>query len=174
MGHSKDLGLLAGHSKDIADPGTGAEIVRAVIEAWGPVTTPALLRTPLPALIAQAVAALTGLADAGALTLDESSELQGRIQALTVLASAPDEPAEPAEPAGRTPGSPVAPEGSLADVLAATLPDPSLGGAWDVAATALAATAAVIGQAVSAPEGGRLGAAAVVSAWPDWVAAATA
>lgn len=173
MGRSTDVGPVAGHSKDgpqeghsknllsHLDPQIRAAIVRSVIDAWGPLEVPALLQAPLSALISQAVAALVELADSEALTRDQSAELQGRIRAVVVLASAPGASAAP---------GPAEQPGSLFDVLAATLPEPSLVGSWDVAATAVAATAAVIGEAISAGEGGVLAAAQVVSAWPRWVA----
>ncbi|WP_432840907.1 hypothetical protein [Dactylosporangium sp. CA-092794] len=159
MGHSKDI--AASHSKDLTDTQRAA-LVRDLVSAWGQVEVPALRETPPAALVGLATRAVVALADAEILSPDQSAELQGRIQALAVLAA-------PAEFAMLV--TDALPD-TLFEALSSTLPDTSLATSWNVLLTAIVATAAVLAATVTDSTGADVAAHHVLVAWPGWVATA--
>jgi hypothetical protein len=167
MSHSKDLpaghnkNLLSGHSKDVlarlnADEVSG--LVRDLIHNWGAVEAPTLRDVAPAALVGLATRSVMALAGAGMLSVDQSAELQGRIQALEVLAAGPEFSTTPTG----------APPVGVYEALSSTLPDTSLATSWNVLLTALVATAAVLGTTVAAKDGADTAAAEMLVAWPGW------
>jgi hypothetical protein len=151
MSHSKDLGSL------LTEQEQEATLV-SLLSAWGPVEVPALRAAPVPALVDLATRAVTTLAEDEALSVDQSAELHGRIQALRVLAAV--SASVPVSDASAS---------SLFDALASTLPDPSLATSWNVLATAVAGVAAVLGETLLPGAGGAVGAGQAVAGWPGWL-----
>jgi hypothetical protein len=158
-GHSKNL--PSGHSKDVlarlnTDEVSG--LVRDLIHNWAAVEAPTLRHVAPAALVGLATRSVMALAGARMLSVDQSAELQGRIQALEVLAAGPEFSTTP------TGALPV----EVYEALSSTLPDTSLATSWNVLLTALVATAAVLGTTIAAKAGADTAAAEVLVAWPGW------
>jgi hypothetical protein len=158
MTHSKDLGTLVATL-----PGGRHEDASGVAEmlvVWGPLIVPVLRDAPARTLVEMTTRAIASLAQLRVLSPDESTELQGRMQALTVLATVSD--AVPVSDASAS---------SLHAALTSTLPDPSLVTSWNVLATAVVTSAAVLAEMVVA-NGAAAGAEIAVAAWPQWTTTA--
>ncbi|MBL7491509.1 hypothetical protein I6A60_19780 [Frankia sp. AgB1.9] len=174
--HSKDVHSKDVHPKDVHPKDVAAFLARRdvtpplpdVILAWGPLAFPVVIEAQPATLVHLAVRSIEALTDAGVITADQSAELQARIRGLENLARLGLEPSPVTAP----------PEGeplpSVFEIVAATLPDPSLSGFWDVTATGVVAMAGVIGDAVAPGVGGPRGAMLAALAWPEWAARQTA
>ncbi|MEV4514398.1 hypothetical protein AB0K00_36235 [Dactylosporangium sp. NPDC049525] len=160
-GHSKNFGT--GHSKDLATvltPQEQEELVRDVVVTWGQVEVATLRDAPVAALAGLATRAVMALADGKVLTVDQSAELQGRIQALQALAA-------PAEFSMHvTDALPT----TVYEALSSSLPDASLVTSWNVLLTAVVGSAAVLGATLAGTAGADVAAAHIMVVWPSWLA----
>jgi hypothetical protein len=159
--HSKNFGT--GHSKDLTTVLSvyeQEELVRDLVVTWAEVEIATLREAPVGALVVLATQAVMALSAKDVLDADQSAELQGRIQALQVLAAAPRSSTLVSDALPTT----------AYEALSSTLPDASLVTSWNVLLTAITASAAVLGATLTGPAGADMAAAHVMVAWPDWLA----
>jgi hypothetical protein len=159
MTYSKDVVDTTYSKNRPSDDAQPADLVRYVVAAWGVLQIPTLRAAPPSALVSLATRSVVSLANLEALSVDDSAELQGRIETLTHLAGPPTSP----------PLLLGSPGSTLPDMLSWTLPDRSLTTSWDVLLTAVVAAAAVLGATVAHEQGAQAGASAALDAWADWL-----